>query len=97
MSTQIITYPNSPFELHQPFAPAGDQPTAIASLVEGINDAGLSFSVLAFASTQGPRDAVEKTKAVLAAIDLGAWSLGSFQTVAQLKAALEKQIGRAHV
>ena len=45
MSTQIITYPNSPFELHQPFAPAGDQPTAIASLVEGITD-GLSFQTL---------------------------------------------------
>ena len=45
MSTQIITYPNSPFELHQPFAPAGDQPTAIGSLVEGIND-GLSFQTL---------------------------------------------------
>ena len=45
MSTQIITYPNSPFELHQPFPPAGDQPSAIASLVEGIND-GLSFQTL---------------------------------------------------
>ena len=45
MSTQIITYPNSPFELHQPFAPAGDQPTAIAALVDGIND-GLSFQTL---------------------------------------------------
>jgi excinuclease ABC subunit B len=41
----IITHPNSPFELHQPFAPAGDQPTAIASLVEGLND-GLSFQTL---------------------------------------------------
>lgn len=68
-----------------------DPITKDLKVVEGINDAGLSFSVLAFASTQGPRDAVEKTKAVLAAIDLGAWSLGSFQTVAQLKAALEKQ------
>ena len=45
MSAQIITYPNSPFELHQPFPPAGDQPSAIASLVEGIND-GLSFQTL---------------------------------------------------
>ncbi len=45
MNTHIITYPNSPFELHQPFAPAGDQPTAIAALVEGIND-GLSFQTL---------------------------------------------------
>ena len=45
MSAQIITFPNSPFELHQPFPPAGDQPSAIASLVEGIND-GLSFQTL---------------------------------------------------
>ena len=45
MSTQIITFPNSPFELHQPFPPAGDQPSAIASLVEGIDD-GLSFQTL---------------------------------------------------
>jgi excinuclease ABC subunit B len=41
----VITFPGSPFELHQPFAPAGDQPTAIAGLVEGIND-GLSFQTL---------------------------------------------------
>ena len=45
MSAQIITFPDSPFELHQPFPPAGDQPTAIAALVEGIND-GLSFQTL---------------------------------------------------
>ena len=41
----IKTYPNSPFILHQPFEPAGDQPTAIAQLVEGIND-GLAFQTL---------------------------------------------------
>ncbi|MDO8292713.1 MAG: excinuclease ABC subunit UvrB [Gallionella sp.] len=41
----IVTFPNSPFRLHQPFEPAGDQPTAIAQLVEGIND-GLSFQTL---------------------------------------------------
>ena len=41
----IVTFPNSPYELHQPFEPAGDQPTAIASLVEGIDD-GLSFQTL---------------------------------------------------
>ena len=28
----IIQYPDSPFKLHRPFAPAGDQPTAIAGL-----------------------------------------------------------------
>ncbi len=41
----IKTFPNSPYLLHQPFDPAGDQPTAIAQLVEGIND-GLLFQTL---------------------------------------------------
>jgi excinuclease ABC subunit B len=41
----VVTFPDSPFLLHQPFAPAGDQPTAIAGLIEGIND-GLSFQTL---------------------------------------------------
>jgi len=41
----IKTFPNSPFRLHQPFEPAGDQPAAIAQLVEGIRD-GLSFQTL---------------------------------------------------
>jgi excinuclease ABC subunit B len=40
-----VTYPNSPYELHQPFAPAGDQPEAIAKLVDGLSD-GLSFQTL---------------------------------------------------
>jgi len=40
-----IVFPESPFHLHQPFPPAGDQPTAIASLVEGLDD-GLSFQTL---------------------------------------------------
>ncbi len=42
---QFISYPNSPFQLFQPYPPAGDQPTAIAELVEGIRD-GLSFQTL---------------------------------------------------
>lgn len=41
----VVTYPGSPFKLHQPFAPAGDQPTAIAQLAEGIAD-GLFFQTL---------------------------------------------------
>src|SRR5882757_9259005 len=35
----------SPFQLHQPFAAAGDQPEAIARLVDGLND-GLAFQTL---------------------------------------------------
>jgi excinuclease ABC subunit B len=42
---KIVTFPNSPFRLHQPFPPAGDQPTAIAKLVEGIED-GLFYQTL---------------------------------------------------
>ncbi|OJW57993.1 MAG: excinuclease ABC subunit B [Thiobacillus sp. 65-1059] len=41
----FVTFPNSPFRLFQPFPPAGDQPNAIAQLVEGIED-GLSFQTL---------------------------------------------------
>jgi len=41
----IVTFPDSPYELHQPFAPAGDQPEAIEKLTEGLAD-GLSFQTL---------------------------------------------------
>lgn len=41
----IVTFPNSPFKLHQTFAPAGDQPAAITQLIEGMND-GLAFQTL---------------------------------------------------
>ena len=40
-----VTFPNSPFSLHQPFPPAGDQPEAIEKLVEGILD-GLMYQTL---------------------------------------------------
>src|SRR5438270_7345892 len=42
---EFITYPGSPFQLFRPYPPAGDQPEAIAGLVEGIRD-GLSFQTL---------------------------------------------------
>ena len=34
----FVSYPDSPFQLFQPYPPAGDQPTAIAGLVEGVRD-----------------------------------------------------------
>ncbi|MDB5763905.1 MAG: uvrB [Herminiimonas sp.] len=43
--SKIVTFPNSPYRLYQPFPPAGDQPTAIVKLVEGIED-GLSYQTL---------------------------------------------------
>jgi excinuclease ABC subunit B len=36
--TVTLANPQSPFRLHQPFAPAGDQPEAIARLIGGLND-----------------------------------------------------------
>ena len=41
----IATFPNSPYQLLQPFEPAGDQPAAIAKLVEGLSD-GLAYQTL---------------------------------------------------
>jgi excinuclease ABC subunit B len=35
---QFVQYTGSPFELFQPYLPAGDQPQAIEQLVEGVND-----------------------------------------------------------
>jgi excinuclease ABC subunit B len=44
-SQRVLTFPDSPFQLHAPYDPAGDQPAAIEKLVDGIND-GLSFQTL---------------------------------------------------
>ena len=44
-SDNVIQFPGSPFLLHQPFPPAGDQPEAIAQLVEGVED-GLIYQTL---------------------------------------------------
>ena len=35
---QFVSFPDSPFQLYQPYPPAGDQPAAIDKLVEGVND-----------------------------------------------------------
>lgn len=35
---EFISFPGSPFELFQPYPPAGDQPQAIEKLVEGVQD-----------------------------------------------------------
>jgi excinuclease ABC subunit B len=41
----FVSFPGSPFQLFQPYAPAGDQPEAIAALVEGVGD-GLAYQTL---------------------------------------------------
>ena len=42
---QFVRFPDSPFQLFQPYPPAGDQPRAIEQLVEGVQD-GLSWQTL---------------------------------------------------
>ena len=41
----FVSYPGSPFQLFQPYPPAGDQPAAIDLLVEGLQD-GLAYQTL---------------------------------------------------
>ncbi len=41
----VVRFPGSPFELALPFEPAGDQPEAIARLVQGIED-GVAYQTL---------------------------------------------------
>jgi excinuclease ABC subunit B len=42
---EFVRFPDSPFELFQPYPPAGDQPEAINKLVEGLNN-GETFQTL---------------------------------------------------
>lgn len=42
---KLVEFPDSPFKLNSPFAPAGDQPQAISGLIDGLND-GLQFQTL---------------------------------------------------
>ncbi|MGB5009689.1 MAG: excinuclease ABC subunit UvrB [Candidatus Dechloromonas phosphoritropha] len=43
--TPVVSFNGSPYRLHQPFLPAGDQPEAIRLLVAGLAD-GLSYQTL---------------------------------------------------
>src|SRR5690606_23447057 len=59
--------------------------------VEGLNAAGLTFSVQSYPQASGPQAPVDAGRAVLSAVDLGTWALGQFATVAEVKAALARQ------
>jgi penicillin V acylase-like amidase (Ntn superfamily) len=74
--------------------PTADAPVTVADLkvLEGLNDQGLTFSVLSYpAAASAKHEALAVTQAVLSASDLGAWALGQFATVADVKAALASQ------
>ena len=80
-----VTMPSVPPAPGKGFAP-GD-----LKVIEGLNDAGLTFSVQSYPKAAGPQAPVDASEASLAAEDLGAWVLGQFATVAEVKAALDKQ------
>jgi choloylglycine hydrolase len=73
--------------------PTTGAPMVLADLkiLEGLNDKGMTFSLLSYPNVAGKQDAAGATKAVLAASDLGAWALGQFATVHQVKAGLVEQ------
>lgn len=73
--------------------PTPDAPLNIGDLkaLEGMNDHGLTFSLLSYPAAGGPKAKVDGTRAVLSASDLGSWALSQFATVEEVKAALAKQ------
>ncbi|MCT8972963.1 linear amide C-N hydrolase [Microbaculum marinisediminis] len=73
--------------------PTADAPIGIGDLkvLEGLNDKGLTFSLLSYPAAGGTQQAVDKTRAVLSASDLGTWALAQFATVQDVKAALADQ------
>lgn len=73
--------------------PSPDRPIGASDLkiLEGMNDAGLTFSLLSYPAAGGGHRGAAMTQAVLGASDLGAWVLGQFTTVAEVKAGLKAQ------
>ncbi|MBG6164052.1 penicillin V acylase-like amidase (Ntn superfamily) [Labrenzia sp. EL_195] len=59
------------------------------TIVDGMNSAGLVFNVLAYPDSGGPQPERLSKASGLNVIDLGAWALGQFSTVNEVRAALE--------
>lgn len=73
-------------------AAAGSTPgPAELKVIEGLNSAGLTVSVQAYAAAGGPQPHLDAATAVLSAADLGIWALGQFASVAEVRSALEAQ------
>ena len=74
----VVTFPDSPFKLHQPFPPAGDQPTAIDLLCEGIDD-GLFFQTLLGVTGSGKTYTMANVIASMATDSIKCSTCGSSQ------------------
>lgn len=73
--------------------PSADAPLGVNDfkVLEGLNDKGLTFSLLSYPAAAGTHRALPATQAVLSASDLGSWILGQFATVVEVRAALAAQ------
>ncbi len=71
-----------------PPAPGTTFGPADLKVIEGLNTAGLTFSVQSYPQAGGPQDPVAADRAALSAVDIGAFVLSQFATVAEVKAAL---------
>lgn len=72
-------------------APGAAPQLANLKVVEGFNEAGLTFSLLAYPDVGGTVPEPETDGAILAATDLGTWTLGRFRNVSEVRDALAKQ------
>ena len=101
VSSEVSGHPALAYKLAHSFlavtmparVPTPAAPIGISDLkvIEGLNDAGVTFSMLSYPSAAGRAQSAEMTRAVLAVSDLGSWVLGCFASVAQVKAALATQ------
>lgn len=73
--------------------PTAAQPLGFQDMkpLEGLNECGLTFSLLSYPAAGGKAEAVAATQAVLSATDLGSWVLSQFATVAEVEQALGTQ------
>lgn len=71
--------------------PTADKPLTQddVKVIEGLNLAGLAFSMLAFPTTAGVEHARKTTRALIDAVDIGSWALASFADTAELKQGIE--------
>lgn len=74
---------------HGPPTADGGQPAfRDCTVVDGMNDVGLVFNVLAYPDAGGPQPARIVRDAALNVIDFGLWALGQFASVAEVREAL---------
>lgn len=89
------------FEAKHPFIaigspirkPTADDPFTPSDLkiCEGLNQAGLSCSMLAYPTAGGVEEAKKVTRKLIDASDLGTWMLSSFASIDEVKKALAEQ------